>query len=884
MSGFDKVETAQKLRDILAKQTVKIIGEQTPRSMVGRVISVDPVKLRGMVWFPGDDAPIQVNFFAGSIPSSWQQKDQPTSSDPSLEQSSTSGHGSTVTVSRINGALYVTDILTGGQFAFRAEQMGMSLIAQQPSLGNDGTFPNVTVGDAGESMISVRVGMKDIDRNDAIVFGPFMRKDGGVPGGSTFDVSIWDNNGGGAKMYRFAIDPNETMRNGPAGDYSPRANNQWWRVIPEREVIGGFGDGTNDDAGSEAACDWDFDINTVATAYSTVGGVQKDAFWLRIVNRKPPIGGTPLPGLDMTVAIRTPAFQRVGGVDSEQTFVQYKVVSPPEISGILGFHNSAFWEAPGNYTIFDTFGRTVSSGWGSTFNSPYSNTPKGEPWTVLLGGSSEFGVDGEKAWSSNSAVNARKAMYIGNFYSDITCEAEIGFEKLPSNADSTHWVEAGIMLRYKDANNYISACVQAIYDGQVWFEVFKVVGGVKTTMLGDWIPNSNLPSGTRFVPGQTRIKIWVDIKGTSVTFVAWPSDFGDGIQRWRNYAQYKTTISDSVLQGASRIALYSDTPQAGTTINGGFPYKAYFHRMVIGGAPSTPGSRLFWPGKPWHNGPWRSSILGIAKDIQRSGLQTSGRFGVQVDASNNKCVYWEKPLHIGGVGAHRLGLVNGYFDVSMPAAGEFVTTYPDLDTRQVLAAGIPILANEALYVGIPPGADLIVDGKPYLFIVKDINKQQPDFVLPEWAVLIAARNFDGYFDPNNSKNYLVLPDVRLGNGQLFETPGRFPRDSTFMNSWQNFGAPFANFNVTRLDPTTVMLGGAVKHATVSQTAPIITLDEMDRPKVQKVFTVGSMSSGTVHGFSKIQIATNGQIAPIFHGTGGGASQLVLDGIIFKTDR
>lgn len=74
MGSFDQQETAVRVRDIIKRAASRQIGIDVPRPLIGRMISVDLTRLRGSVWFPGDEQPIEVSIFANAVPGEWQHK------------------------------------------------------------------------------------------------------------------------------------------------------------------------------------------------------------------------------------------------------------------------------------------------------------------------------------------------------------------------------------------------------------------------------------------------------------------------------------------------------------------------------------------------------------------------------------------------------------------------------------------------------------------------------------------------------------------------------------------------------------------------------------------------------------------------------------------
>lgn len=78
MGSFDQQDTAARVREIIKKTAARQISADVPRPLIGRMISVDLTRLRGSVWFPGDEQPIEVSIFANAVPGEWQHKARET--------------------------------------------------------------------------------------------------------------------------------------------------------------------------------------------------------------------------------------------------------------------------------------------------------------------------------------------------------------------------------------------------------------------------------------------------------------------------------------------------------------------------------------------------------------------------------------------------------------------------------------------------------------------------------------------------------------------------------------------------------------------------------------------------------------------------------------
>jgi hypothetical protein len=145
--GFDHPSTAAAIRDILTRHIEKVGNSLNPPAKKGRVVSVDFTNYRAQVWFPSDTQSITVNLFPSTLPGIWDTKFSGSVS------TSTQGIGSQVLVQSFFGSLYVTEILTGGQFASDWATSGNQTIALGATgapeyvRGADYTFRTMWTGD-----------------------------------------------------------------------------------------------------------------------------------------------------------------------------------------------------------------------------------------------------------------------------------------------------------------------------------------------------------------------------------------------------------------------------------------------------------------------------------------------------------------------------------------------------------------------------------------------------------------------------------------------------------------------------------------------------------------------------------------------------------------
>jgi hypothetical protein len=218
---FKDPAIAARVRDAMHKQVVKTLRKIAPPPKKGRVIDVDFLNNTAMVWFAGDTAPVKCNIIPNIQPGQWSEKDNPGDGS---DETSVVGAGSMVIVETRFNKLYITQVLSGGQFASDLRVAGMTTM----SYGED-TVPRYN--DGGDYTYKVNWSPPDgtpIPGGPyAINIGPFMVNKDRFAVDGTFDVDILCN-GMSAKRYSWTMYPYFLYRNA-SGLTSP-----WWRVLPSQ--------------------------------------------------------------------------------------------------------------------------------------------------------------------------------------------------------------------------------------------------------------------------------------------------------------------------------------------------------------------------------------------------------------------------------------------------------------------------------------------------------------------------------------------------------------------------------------------------------------------------------------------------------------------------
>lgn len=122
-------------------------------------------------------------------------------------------------------------------------------------------------------------------------------------------------------------------------------------------------------------------------------------------------------------------------------------------------------------TIYDSFTRTVSDGWGLTSTGNYS-------WSTAGGSTSDFSVTGTKGRHALNSVGISRHSYIGSDIADVSLRVQCNVAVLATGGD----INFGLMARRVDASNYYMALVSLEADQQVTIRLYKVVNNSFTTL------------------------------------------------------------------------------------------------------------------------------------------------------------------------------------------------------------------------------------------------------------------------------------------------------------------------------------------------------------------------------------------------------------------
>lgn len=838
MSSFDRIETASRAREIISRVASKQVAAKVPPKLIGRMMSVDLPRLRGTVWFPGDAQVTPVEIFANAVPADWQHK----VSDRIGQDSSLEGFGAEVVVERLNGILYVTQVLTGGTAALDFKSLGMSVMSAKgaPTQAGGPTADAIVdiAGNPYETFINCQVTDETLDVDECIAFGPFMSYTERTPDKGWMEITV--RCGTAIRHYKFLADIAEQWDI----DYPNFTEEVWVRLVPDQQHDGGF---ETDNLGSSVWINTEFSLDVCfrRTAYgNTENFVGYREMWMRIVkeNQWHVDGGSGNPGIDAFVTLRATNIQRGRSLGGRELFMQEKLHRASAVTGYVGVHDSAIVFGTFSAQFNDNFARTVSSGWG-----------KGESigtrdWTVT-GAGGTYLVDGEHGCIDISAVS--------------TTYEVMATDETSTNPDITFTVQSPVVATGASIRVALIVAHETATNNRYLLGIdFKTAGAIDVTArrrTGGVSSDMSSPTAAGFTyAANDRIKVRCYVKQNTSSEAefrvkAWKEGTNEPIT-WQKSFTWSTSLW---LIGRTGFSLAAEGANTNTK-----PFRMKFGPIqghIIGTS---------WdgPGETWLQGPYRSSSLRLANDLQKTWTQ-KGEF-----TWDGTYLKLPEELYFTGVGKSKLGLSEGRAYVRIPSGIvlEAIPKYPYRDGDDSLVfydgdEGIPLEEYESLWLGVQPG-ETAGNLMERLFIVDSRRAWQ--FYLPEWAVHIATRG------PSTAN-----PPIRLGNGQSLDQWRAIP----FATNWSNFGSGYETGAYRMEANGIVRMRGVVRNtSSTTATTTIFTLPAGFRPpSLIKMFLVISTAVGS-SGFSRIDIPTSGTVTPAIHFSGGGSGFLNLEQVVFST--
>ncbi len=831
MSSFDRIDTAARARELIGKIAGKQVQLDVPRPLIGRMMSVDLPRLKGTVWFAGDEQVTPVDIFANAVPADWQHKEPGRVG----QDSSTEGFGSEVVVERLNGTLYVTQILTGGSAALDFKTLNMSLLGMrgaQTQAGGPGADAIVDITwRPYETFMNMRIDDDNVPVGAAVEFGPFTTWIETTPFGGMMELSV--QLGDTFRQYELAMNIHEDF------DIVNENYTQalWARLLPKHE---------------HGARWYPADARAYQSQYSVDVCLRRTAYgnpqffegyremWFRIVKQNE---WKNIPGINAAITFRTQTVQRGRSLGGRELFM-YEVVNNPSFPvGYVGFHEANMGPTRQISNFSDNFGRTVTGGWGqgdSVYNTDWA------PGTAGV-----FAVNNGVATIDIQANNT--AYEIWNFRNS-SCQPDVIFRiKCPVVATGAS-IKAAMVVAHNPSTNdrnlfgldfklsgALDVTARRRASGVV-SDLSAAVGAGFTYAAGDWI-NFRVRQWNDHANSQTIwLKAWKDADPEPT---AWHKEFtytnGGGVF-YNGYMGFYVSADTSNSNTKSITMSFSKLEGVQT------------HETWAG------------HGETWNTGPWRTPQLRLATDLQKT-FTYSGSF-----VWDGTYLKLPTKIHFTGVGRKRDGLASGRAELFMnsQAGDELILHYPYRSTEGgspyltvTYSQGIPLAAGESLWCGIEPGAQ-IDNFFRYLFIVDSMKAWESS--IPEWAVLIAARGFSD-----------SAPEIRLGSGEFLDKW----RPLSYATNWSDYGSGYSAGAYRMEAGGVVRLRGLIKHTTTGATGVIATLPVGFRPTERKMYTSLSTSAGTV-GSSRIDIANDGTINSMGHFTGGGSAFMSIEAYTFPT--
>jgi hypothetical protein len=340
-------------------------------------MNVDIARLRASVWFTGDDGPIEVGIFPGSIP-----KDLGDYRTVTLVETSTIGPGGLVYVENFRGQPYITRILSGGEYTLNQQVAGLSNLAFNATAEGPQTGPPVS--DIYERRINVKLAAPSLPVGSGMLVGPWA----GASGGSQIDgiidlVVTWNKN---CRKYSFSI--SDAMVVDLEGDEGNKAF--WMRLLPQTNLS------RNPDA--ELA----IDVALVKT------GIRAPIeFWFRIVPIQSTAASTTYL---MSVTTYGSAFNVGDPSTGRMVAIKQDTIEP--MQGWVGFNNAGLgWTERDEYSAFP-WGTYYQNGeWSSgSWRSSPLRAANDISWTWRTSG--QLAWDGTNfSWEGNLVFTGIGAHY-----------------------------------------------------------------------------------------------------------------------------------------------------------------------------------------------------------------------------------------------------------------------------------------------------------------------------------------------------------------------------------------------------------------------------------------------------------------------------------------
>lgn len=188
-------------------------------------------------------------------------------------------------------------------------------------------------------------------------------------------------------------------------------------------------------------------------------------------------------------------------------------------------------------TVWDSFTRTTSSGWG-TANS-------GQSWTTNGGSASDYSTNGSVGLVSLGSVNVSRYTVVPAPHTDVDMTADVATPVLATGGP--HYMH--LMARWLDANNMYVARLGFTNTQTLQLVLQKRVGGTQTDLVTVTVP------GTHVAGAFYTIRFQLD--GSTLRAKAWPKTVAEPVN-------WHATVTDTALTAAGSLGMRSLLSSANT--------------------------------------------------------------------------------------------------------------------------------------------------------------------------------------------------------------------------------------------------------------------------------------------------------------------------------
>lgn len=398
--SFGNPQVAQRARDVIKQIAGNTVDAKGSNPNVGRVMSVDIARLTASVWFTGDDGPVQVNLFPGSIP-----LDLGDYRNVATYETSAVGAGGLVYVENFRGKPYITHVLSGGDYTLNQNVAGIT-----HRMFNAVPRGNVQLPAVGTSIYQREINISvpspaSFVVGQAMLVGPWSGANDGtsIDGIIELTLTYFVTNSAlnQVKSYKFSVSDRMIVDN-PSGANKPF----WMRLIPHTNL------------GTVPHGELAVDVGLVKSNIRTTL-----EFWFRLV---PLDTWADQSTYFMSVKTYGSAFN-VGDPSTGRLVTMTQSVADP-LQGWVGFHNSGMgWTERDEYASFSRGTYYQGDEWtsGSWRSGPLRAAKDLLPlWTA--DGQWVFGTDFKLSWEGNIVISG-----IGPNWNGL----HLGSLKLPQPTD-----------------------------------------------------------------------------------------------------------------------------------------------------------------------------------------------------------------------------------------------------------------------------------------------------------------------------------------------------------------------------------------------------------------------------------------------------------------